>query len=99
MENKELTKQEFTKSCKRFKGEGRNFGSWLVFTSELCGKLLFKDKSKVKLLHIKKDFHCNKLFDFFEDPLYPTETEALLFELEFGFRYPLDERNLVDEDV
>ena len=45
------------------------------------------------------DFHdlyirLTDLFNYFQDPLYPTQEELTLFELEFKVNYPIEARTL-----
>ena len=35
------------------------------------------------------------LFNYFQDPLYPTQEELTLFELEFKVSYPIEARTLL----
>lgn len=76
-------------------------GQWReVFQYPFCQSDLFSSDSPCRVRfwreQVQYDAICHaktqaRIFvnSFFEQPLFPTESELILFELEFGFCYPI----------
>lgn len=97
------TKEGFSQVCSQYRGfadvvDYSEF--WSCALAEVT--LSCNVDSSVSYIHGVFDVgdgavNVDFLEDHFQHPLYPTENECLLFELEYGAIYPLDKRNLIKE--